>query len=321
MPGRTAPTKMSEPIAYLRGKWLPLSQAAVSVFDLGFVQGVTVAEQLRTFGGRLFRLDQHLARLARSLAIVGIDPGLPMAELAEIAETLATQNHKLLDGADDLGLTMFVTPGPPPAFASWAGHQGPVVCVHTQPLPFATWVNKYEAGDALAVTPVVQVPDECWPAELKCRSRMHYFLADREAGRLHPGARALLLDQAGHVTEASTANLLIYDPQVGLISPPRERILPGVTVAVLGELAAQIGIPLVHRDLSVDDVAQAGEVLLSSTSPCIWSVTRLNGQPVGDGRPGPVADRIRQAWNRMVGFDIVAQAQRFASRSAGSPSP
>jgi branched-chain amino acid aminotransferase len=321
MPGRTSPTTMPEPLAYLRGKWLPLSQAAVSVYDVGFVQGVTVAEQLRTFGGRLFRLDQHLARLARSLAIVGIDPGLPMTELAEIAETLATQNHKLLDGADDLGLTMFVTPGPPSAFASWAGHQGPVVCVHTQPLPFATWVNKYETGDALAVTSVVQVPDECWPAELKCRSRMHYFLADREASRLDPGARALLLDQAGHVTEASTANLLIYDPAVGLISPPRERILPGVTVAVIGELAAQLGIPLVHRDLFVNDVAQAGEVLLSSTSPCIWSVTRLNGQPIGDGRSGPIAERIRQAWNQMVGFDIVAQAQRFASRSAGPLSP
>lgn len=312
---------MPEPIAYLRGKWLPLSQAVVSAYDVGFMQGVTVAEQLRTFGGRLFRLDQHLARLARSLAIVGVDAGLPLAELTEIAETLATQNHKLLDPDDDLGLTMFVTPGPPPAFASSAGHQGPVVCVHTQPLPFATWAEKYAAGDALAVTSVVQVPDACWPAELKCRSRMHYYLADREASRRDPGARALLLDQAGHVTEASTANLLIYDPHVGLISPPRERILPGVTFAVIGELAAQLGIPLVHRDLSVDDVARAGEVLLSSTSPCIWSVTRLNGQPIGDGRPGPIAERLRQAWNAMVGFDIAAQARRFASRTVVTPSP
>jgi branched-chain amino acid aminotransferase len=321
MPGRTSTTTMPEPIAYLCGKWLPLSQAAVSVYDLGFVQGVTVAEQLRTFGGRLFRLDQHLARLARSLSIVGIDPLLPMAELAEIAETLATQNHKLLDPADDLGLTMFVTPGPPASFASWTGHSGPVVCVHTQPLPFANWVKKYETGDALAVTSIVQVPDQCWPAELKCRSRMHYFLADREANQLDPGARALLLDQEGHVTEASTANLLVYDPQVGLISPPRERILPGVTVAVISELAAQLAIPLVRRDLTVDEVASAREVLLSSTSPCIWSVTRLNGQPIGDGTPGPIAERIRQAWNKMVGFDVVAQAQRFAKRTTLAPAP
>ena len=76
---------MQEPIAYINGRRLPLSQLGVSVFDGGFVQGVTVAEQLRTFGGRLFRLEMHLARLARSLTIVGIDPGVSLADLGQIA--------------------------------------------------------------------------------------------------------------------------------------------------------------------------------------------------------------------------------------------
>ena len=89
--------------AYLNGCWLPLSQAAVSIFDTGFVQGVTVAEQLRTFGGRLFRLDLHLERLARSLEIIGVDPGLPLAELGRIATELVDQNHRLLDPADYTG--------------------------------------------------------------------------------------------------------------------------------------------------------------------------------------------------------------------------
>lgn len=314
MTGRTSTTSSPEPLAYLNGRWLPLSQAAIGVFDVGFLQGVAVPEQLRTFGGQLFRLEQHLDRLERSLAIVGVDPRLSRAEIAEIATTLVEQNRKLLDPADDLGLTIFVTPGPSATFAGLFSHSGPTVCIHTQPLPFHTWVDKYQTGDALVVTQVQQVPAACWPPELKCRSRMHYYLADREANQIEPGARALLLDERGMVTEASTANVLVYTRDSGLISPPKEHILPGVTVAVVEELAAQLGIGFSRRDLNVAAVSSAEEVLLCSTSPCVWSATRFNGRPIGDGRPGPVAARLRAAWSGMTGIDLEAQARRFAVR-------
>src|SRR5947208_13991151 len=102
---------MQQPLAYLNGRYIPLSQAAVGVFDVGFLQGVTVAEQLRTFGGRLFRLDLHLARLARSLDLIGVDPGLPLVEIGQIATELVEKNWKLIDPRDDLGATIFITPG------------------------------------------------------------------------------------------------------------------------------------------------------------------------------------------------------------------
>jgi len=305
---------MTESQAYLNGRWIPLSQAAVSVFDGGFVQGTTVAEQLRTFGGRLFRLPEHLTRLARSLEIVGVDPGLSTAELAVIAEQLAEQNFKLLDPADDLNLTIFVTPGAYGSYASVAQDKGPTVCLHTQPLPFGQWADKYRAGQSLVVTNVMHVPAACWPAELKCRSRMHYYLADQAARAIEPAARALLLDERGCITEASTANILVYNVGVGLISPPAERILPGVTVKVIAELAGQLGIPFIHRDLSVADVDTANEVILCSTSPCLWPVTRLHGKPIGGGQSGPIFLRLLAAWNQMVGFDIEGQARRFALR-------
>jgi branched-subunit amino acid aminotransferase/4-amino-4-deoxychorismate lyase len=311
---RESPLTTPEPLAYLSGRWLPLSQAGVGVFDVGLLQGVTIAEQLRTFRGKLFRLDLHLERLARSLEIVGIRPDLPLAELGQIATELAEQNRKLLDPADDQGVTIFVTPGPMAAFANLAGQRGPTIGIHTQPLPFGQWAEKYRTGESLVVTEVMQVPAACWPAELKCRSRMHYYLADRKARAIEPSSRALLLDEHGFVTEASTANILIYLDGAGLVSPPKEHILPGVTVAVVEELAAQLGIPFSHRDLSVDDVARAEEALLCSTSPCVWSVTRLNGQPIGDGKPGPIAARLRATWSEMVGFDIEEQTRRFSSR-------
>jgi branched-subunit amino acid aminotransferase/4-amino-4-deoxychorismate lyase len=143
---------------------------------------------------------------------------------------------------------------------------------------------------------------------------MHYFLADKAAREREPSARALMLDLEGFVTEASTANLLVYYREVGLVSPPKERILPGISVAVLEELAAKLGIPFQHRDLREDDVAAADEVLLSSTSPCVWPVTRFNERPIGTGRRGAIAKRLLDAWSELVGLDIEAQAERFARR-------
>jgi branched-subunit amino acid aminotransferase/4-amino-4-deoxychorismate lyase len=311
---RESPVTKPEPLAYLNGRWIRLSQAAVSVFDGGFVQGVTVAEQLRTFGGKLFRLDLHLGRLARSLEIIGVDPGVPLAELGRIATELVQQNRKLLGADDDQQATIFVTPGISPTYAALAPQLGSTVCVHTQPLAFGQWAQKYESGEALVVTDVMQVSSDCWPAELKCRSRMHYYLADKKAREIERGARALLLDERGFVTEASTANILIYSKDRGLISPPKDHILPGVSVAVVEELAGQLGIPFLHAQLTVDDVAEASEVLLCSTSPCVWPVARLNGQPIADGKPGPVFRRFCDAWSQMVEVDIEAQARAFAKR-------
>jgi branched-chain amino acid aminotransferase len=304
---------MNEPLAYLNGKILPTSQLALPVYDAGFVQGVTVAEQLRTFGGQLFRLEQHLARLARSLKIVGVVPGVSLSDLAQLAKDLAAGNHAHLSPGSDLGLSIFVTPGPYATFAPRDASTSPTVGIHTYPLPFHFWSHLYSEGQALVTTRVRQVPTECWPAELKCRSRMHYYLADREARAADPAARALLLDLQDRVVEASSANVVIYRRAEGIVSPPVERILHGISVGVLEELATSLRIPFVHRDLSVEEVASADEVMLCSTSPCVWPCVRLNGRAIGDGKPGEISRRLLRAWSDLVGLDIAAQAVRLSS--------
>jgi branched-subunit amino acid aminotransferase/4-amino-4-deoxychorismate lyase len=139
-------------------------------------------------------------------------------------------------------------------------------------------------------------------------------LADLKARRIEPGARAVLLDAAGHVLEASTANIFIYRREEGLIAPPKETILPGVSIAVVTELARGLQIPFLHRVLTVDEVLHADEVLLCSTSPCVWPVLRLNGQSIGGGRPGETFQRLLTAWSDLVGVNIQGQAERFAQR-------
>jgi len=304
---------MDQPQAYLGGKWIPGSEAAVPVGDAGFVLGATVTEQLRTFGGKLFHLDDHLDRLGDSLRIVGIEPVETIDEIGHIARQLVARNHPLLAAGDDLGLAIFVTPGPYPAYPP-PTQTGPLVCLHTYPLPFHLWAEKYTTGQALVTTQIEQVDPRCWPPELKCRSRMHYYLADRRAAEIDPSARALLLDGEGSVTEASTANILIYREAEGLVSPPEDKILHGISLAVAWELARSLGIPTVRRDLSPDDVAGADEVLLGSTPLCLLPVTRFGGRPIGDGKPGDMFHRLMAAWNALAGIDVVAQAERFAER-------
>ncbi len=303
-----------QPQAYYNGKWIPAAQAAVPVWDTGFVLGATVAEQLRTFNGKLFRLDAHLERLRHSLELVGVDPGVSIAELGRIAQDLATANYQLLAPGDDLNLTMFFTPGVYPTMAALGGAPGPTSCIHTFPIPFQLWSGKYTHGDAVVTTDIEQVSPRSWPRELKCRSRMHYYLADQHARQLDPGARALMIDGDGFVTEATTANLLAYYPDAGLVGPPKAKVLPGVSLKVLLELARDAGIAYVERDLTPADVAAAQEVLLASTTVCVVPVVRFNRQPVGGGKPGPIYRTLIESWSRLVEVDIVAQAERFADR-------
>jgi branched-chain amino acid aminotransferase len=302
-----------EPIAYLRGQWIPASQAAVPVYDAGFVLGATVTEQLRTFRGELFRLPEHLERLRASLELSGIEPQESLSDLADIAVRLVSQNFTLADPDDDLGLCIFVTPGPYAAMAE-GDRSPPTVGLHTYRLPFHLWSEMYRTGSALRTTAIQQIPATSLPPALKCRSRMHYFIADRAAAKAQPGARALLLDHRGHVSETSTANAVAYFPSEGLVSPPIEHVLPGISLQVLKELAGRLEISFISREMTADEFAHAAEAFLTSTPNCLLPVTQFNGRPIGAGQPGDVFQQLSRAWNEMVEVDIAGQARRFSRR-------
>ena len=137
---------------------------------------------------------------------------------------------------------------------------------------------------------------------------MHYYLADQEARQKFPGSRALLLDEEEFVLEASTANLVIYSGGE-FVSPPAEKILPGVSVRSLRELAEQLGEKFSHRDLTVEELFAADEVMLCSTSPCVWAVSQLNGKRLSDAwkAENSAIHRLRRAWSQWVGVDIQRQ--------------
>ena len=256
-------------------------------------------------------MSEHLQRLKHSLEISRLPVKESLHDIAEIAGRVVEHNRALIDPEDDLALSIFVTPGL--LTEEWVAI--PNVGVNAYPLDFRQWAHRYQEGISIVTTSIRQVPANCWPPELKCRSRMHYFLADREAHRIEPMSRAVLLDQEGFITETTTANVVAYFEKEGLVSPPMADVLPGISLQVVTELAGRFGIEVSHRKMLPDEFARADEAFLTSTPNCMLPVTRFNKKPIGDGKPGFVFGQLLTAWNEMVGFDIAEQARRFVRRS------
>ncbi len=294
-------------IAWFDGDLLSRADLCLPVGDAGFVLGATVTEQLRTFAGRLFLPHLHATRFRDSLAVAGIEPGPSVEAIFKAADAVASHNHALGPRGSDLGVVIFATPGDQPS--QHEGRRGtPRVAVHSFPLAFKLWVKAYDEGLALRSVSIRQVPEESWPLALKCRSRMHYHLADREADAAERGSRAVLCHADGRVSETSTANIAIVR-QAAILAPPPADALRGVSLHYLRQLAEEAGIAWHEASLREADLAAADEILLTSTPNCLLPATRFNGQPVGSGRPGPLYQALLARWSETVGLDIAAQAR------------
>lgn len=299
---------MNSSIAYFNGIWIPASQLSVAVDDLGFLMGVTVTERLRTFVGRPYRTTQHLTRLRRSLEIVGWDAESLLSKTSAAIEEFMIRNAEFVVAGDDWNIIVFITPG------KTADAANPTLCVHGYPVPFQQWAHQFVLGVSAEIVEARLIPANCWPPELKCRSRMHYYLADRQARCESSAARAILLDQDGYVGEGSTANIIAYYADRGLVTPRLDKVLPGVSQQVVFELADSLGIAHEEQDILPAKLAEADEVFFTSTSICLLPVVRLDGLPIGSAQPGDIYNLLLDAWSERVGLDIAAQAQKFAIR-------
>ncbi len=300
--------RMNTSIAYFNGTWIPASQLSIAVDDLGFLMGLTVTERLRTFAGRPYRTTQHITRLRHSLEIVDWDAEPLSSKASAAIDEFMIRNAEFVIEGDDWNIIVFITPG------KTADAANPTLCVHGYPLPFQQWAHQFVQGVSAVIVEARQVPANCWPPELKCRSRMHYYLADCQARRESSEARAILLDQDGYVGEGSTANLIAYYADRGLVTPRLDKVLPGVSQQVVFELADSLGIAHQEQDILPAKLAEADEVFFTSTSICLLPVVRLDGLPIGVGQSGDIYNLLLDAWSERVGLDIAAQAQKFAIR-------
>lgn len=302
---------MTEAIAYLNGKFIPQSEAKLPVYDAGIVMGATVTEMIRTFGHKPFKLEEHIARLYRSMKYTRFEVELTQEEMLAATLKVIEQNASLLPKDKELGIVQFVTAG---TFSVYAGSAGggekmvPTVCIHSFPLPLFLWAKQFETG-LHSVTPSTRhVPPQCIDPKMKNRSRLHFWLAEQEAKNVDPNAATLLLDLDGNVTEFSGGNILIVKDGT-IISPTTRNILPGISRQTVIELAAELQIPFTEEDFQVYNVFNADEVFESTTPFCIIPVTKINNIPIGDGKPGPICSRLLDGWGKKVGVDILGQIQ------------
>jgi len=303
---------MNEPIVFLNGEMIPASQAHIAIYDAGVVLGATVTEMTRTFHHRPFRLEDHVARLYRSLKYVRFDVGMTQEEMAATTQELIEHNAGLIGPEDELGIIHFVTAGEFRVYAGSAGGGGkvsPTVCIHSFRMPFHLWTSCFEEGIHVVTPSTRHVPPQCIDPKMKYRSRLHFYLADQETHLVDPKASSLLLDLDGNVTEMSGGNFLIVRDGT-IISATTRNILPGISRQTVIELAEQLQIPFVERNLQVHDVVNADEAFETTTPLCMAPATCINGIPIGDGNPGSITKRLLEAWSALVGLDIVEQFSR-----------
>jgi branched-subunit amino acid aminotransferase/4-amino-4-deoxychorismate lyase len=298
---------MPGPLAYFNGSFMPQSDAVLPLNDAGFVQGATVTDLCRTFRLRLFRWADHLRRFRRSCDAARISQPLTDDELTSIAERLVEHNKAFLGSEGDLAVVVFATPGTIGYYlgdSGGAGDASPTLGMHTFPLPFGRYRRLFEQGATLAIPTVRQVPPACIDPRIKQRSRLHWWLADRDVHARMPAASALLLDEHGHIAETAAANFLIVKDGV-VVSPPASAILGGISLRVTRELCEKLSIGFAERPLTVPDCLAADEALLTSTPYGLAPVRQLEHHTYP--APGPVAARLMVAWSEVAGLDIGRQ--------------
>ncbi len=291
-------------VASYNGQIRPLEEITLVLNDAGFVFGATVTDLCRTFHGRPFRLPDHLARFRQSARLARVPLLVPDGELHHIVEQVLQHNKNNVPSQVEWLIVLLATPGP---LAHVFGQKDlsaqpqPTLIVYAYPLPCWRYAPLVRQGAILKTASVRQIPAASIPPQIKQRSRLHWWIADRSAP---PGILALLLDQEGFVTETSTANFAVVRHGC-VLTPRREKVLPGVSLAVVEELCQRLGVPWIETDLRPEDCYGATEAWLCSTPYCLAPVAQIDDRALRC--PGPLYERIIDRWSADVGLDIRAQ--------------
>jgi branched-chain amino acid aminotransferase len=302
-----------ERVAYFNGKIVPESQALVSFRDRSFKYGDGVFDMTRTFGRRIFKLQEHIDRLYASLKYAGMDPGLSPGEMMQITEEVVERNLPLLADGDDFWVGQRVSRGVDPIDGDAPTHSGPTLIIECTPLPLKERAHLYRDGIEVIFPSVRRTPPECLSANVKSHNYLNMIIGDLEARSYNPKAWAVLLDTRGFLAEGMGSNVFLVKDGT-LYTPQVQYVLAGVSRQTVLELAEQRGLKLVEKDLAPYDAYNADEAFLTSTSLCICPVHSFNNKVVGEGQiPGPLTNALTEAYSDLVDCDFVSQYLQYLS--------
>jgi branched-chain amino acid aminotransferase len=278
-------------IAIINGRVSTPEEARISVYDRGFLYGDSIFETVRTYGGKAFALGEHLARLARSAERLFIELPVSLDVIsAEVEQGIArAQNPEsfarimITRGSGPLGLD--------PALARDPNR---IILVE----PFVPPPSEaYENGIEAITFRTVRSTDATPAAGAKVANYLTSVLAIREA-RKHGASEAFIVDGRGCVLEGTTSNVFLVKGGQLVTAPEESGILSGITRAYLLRAAAELGIHVDIRDIREQELPLADELFISSTLREVFPVVRLDGRPVGSGKPGPVTRQVHAQFRK-----------------------
>ena len=283
---------------YLNNKFVTDKEAVVSVFDHGFLYGDGVYETIRSYGPRIFMRDEHLSRLFRSAAEIGLAMPIPVKNWGDILQEAMIRNEVGTDlqdaylritvsrGAGDVGLD--------PALCS-----SPTVVVMAKPLvPPAS--HLYETGVNVIVASTKRNLPSALPPQIKSTNFLNNIQAKREA--IAAGAfDSILLNWEQHLTECTISN--VFFVMNGTLRTPALEcgLLDGITRSIVIRLAGKLNMHVEEGRYTVDQLYRADECFLTNTSMEIMPVTSVDRRPVGNGKPGPLTLKLRKQFAAVWG--------------------
>ncbi|MFO7173828.1 MAG: branched-chain-amino-acid transaminase [Bacillota bacterium] len=278
---------------YIDGRFYPKEEAKVSVFDHGFLYGDGVFEGIRAYNGRVWKLEEHIDRLYDSAKSIWLEIPMSKAEMQQVVvETCARNGLRdayirlvVSRGAGDLGLDPRKCPRPT------------VVCIADRIALYPDEV--YEAGMKVVTSPVRRSPPAAHSFQVKSLNYLNSIYAKILAVQLgYP--EVVMLSSEGYVVEGTGDNIFIVKKGRVITPPTYLGILPGITRAVVMEIAREHGYPVAEEIFTLHDLYTADEVFLTGTAAEIVPVVEVDGRRIGDGTPGPVTWQIIRRFRERV---------------------
>jgi branched-chain amino acid aminotransferase len=284
---------MSERYAHVDGDLVPLDEATVSVRDRGFRYGDAAFETVRVYGGRPFRWDAHLDRLAETCDLLSLDHGLARADLRGRVDGLLDAN-----GFAEASVRLSVTRGVDDGGVVPEQDPEPTVVVTATPLPRGGRGSEsaWDGPATLQTVKTRRVPDRAIPSRAKTHNYLNGVLAGLEL-RVTGADEAMVLNLDGHVAEGTTSNLFFVDDRAVHTPSLDGPVLPGVTRDAVLELAREEGLPVETGAYTPDDFRAADEVFLTSSTREVRPVDTVDGISVGTG---PVATLLGRLYDELI---------------------
>lgn len=284
--------------AYLNGEFLPIEEAQISTQDRGFLFGDGVYEVIPVYQRQIFEFDAHIQRLENSLKAISIPNPLTFKEWKNLLDQLV-EKHPWQDQFIYLQITRGIQMQRDHLPADCLN---PTIYAYTNPLKPVSDAVK-ENG-----IKVVTLEDIRW---LRCDIKAITLLPNvmmKLAAKNQQADDAILISRNGQISEGTASNVFIVKDGSLFTPPNSHKILPGITRSVIEKIAEQHKMPLVEQELTLNDLENADEIWLSSSTKEAIPVCYLNQKPVGNGKPGPVWQQMQQYFietkNALLGHQL-----------------